>query len=57
MPKYPVPLGSSSLYPKPEKEYTMQFFKKKGPNVNNEAFSVRQELQEQMIAVERKKRL
>lgn len=42
LPKYPVPLGSSSLYEKPEKEYQMQFFKKKGTDANNEELYIKQ---------------
>jgi hypothetical protein len=41
MPKYPVPLGSSSLYEKPEKEYAMQHFKSRMPNKNNEPLFIK----------------
>ena len=35
VPKMPIPLGSSSLYEKPEKEYKIETFKRKGPKSNN----------------------
>lgn len=35
LPKLPVPLGSKSLYEKPQKEYKMEYFKTKSPKFNN----------------------
>jgi hypothetical protein len=41
LPKHVTPLGSGSLYPKPEKEYAMQYFKLKGPKGNNKELFMR----------------
>ena len=57
VPKAPVPFGSHTLYPKPEKTYKMEYYKKSGPKSNNKELYLRQQLQEQMTILERRKRL
>jgi flagellar biosynthesis GTPase FlhF len=57
VPKTPVPFGSASLYEKPEKEYSMQYYSKSGPKGNNRDLYLRQQLQESMMQVEKKRRL
>lgn len=57
VPKTPVPFGSASLYPKPEKEYSMDYYKKSGPKGNNRDLFIKQQLQEHMMMVEKKRRL
>ena len=41
VPKLPVPFGSASLYPKPEKQYKMDYYKKLGPKGNNKELFMR----------------
>lgn len=57
VPKTPTPFGSASLYEKPEKEYSMQYYSKAGPKGNNRDLYLRQQLQEHMIQIEKKERL
>jgi hypothetical protein len=57
LPKQPVPFGSSSLYEKPEKHYKMDYYKHLAPKGNNYDLYMRQQLQEQMTILERKKHL
>ena len=57
VPKAPVPFGSASLYEKPEKQYKMDYYSKIGPKGNNRDLFLKQQLQEQMIIVEKKRRL
>jgi ribosomal protein S16 len=57
VPKTPVPFGSASLYEKPEKEYSLQYYSKQGPKGNNRDLYLRQQLQENMTQVEKKRRL
>jgi hypothetical protein len=57
VPKEPVPFGSASLYEKPEKQYKMDYYTKKGPKGNNRELFLKQQLQEQMIVVEKRRRL
>jgi hypothetical protein len=44
VPKLPTPLGSSTLYEKPEKEYKLDYYKKKGPKANNMELSMVKQL-------------
>ena len=57
VPKTPVPFGASTLYEKPEKEYSMQFYSKAGPKGNNRDLYLKQQLQEHMMQVEKKRRI
>ena len=57
VPKAPVPFGLQSLYEKPQKEYKMDYYKKLGPKGNNKELYLRQQLQEQMTLIERKRRV
>jgi len=57
VPKKPVPFGSHTLYEKPEKNYNMSYYKKKGPKGNNAELFLRQQFQEQMTILERRQRL
>jgi hypothetical protein len=57
VPKLPTPLGSATVYPKPTKVYDLQYFKLKAPMGNNKELFMKQQLQEQMNIIERKKRL
>lgn len=41
VPKLPTPLGSQSLYEKPEKEYKMDYFKIKSTVANNQELYVK----------------
>jgi hypothetical protein len=54
VPKAPVPLGSHTLYEKPEKKYNFEYYKKSGPKGNNSELYLRQQLQEQMTIIERR---
>lgn len=57
VPKTPVPFGSASLYEKPEKQYKMEYYKKRAPKGNNKELYLKQQLQEEMIKVEKRRRL
>ena len=57
VPKFPVPLSSKTLYEKPEKEYNMAYYAKLAPKGINRELYIRQQLQEQMAIVEKKRHL
>ena len=40
VPKLPVPFGSESLYPTPEKQYKMQYYAKAGPKSHNKELTL-----------------
>lgn len=57
VPHAPVPYGSHTLYPKPEKRYNFDYYKKTAPKGNNAELYLRQQLQEQMVMIDRRQRL
>ena len=56
-PKLPVPLGSASLYERPEKQYKLEGYKDYFSEVRNPRFAYKQMLQDEMNIVERKRRI